>query len=54
MLYYIKHEIIGEYVQQIQDGVPIRYRIFSSRIFFVFEIFLIVSSDHFLPPFIPF
>lgn len=30
MLYYIKHEIIGEYVQQIQDGIPIRYRIVLS------------------------
>lgn len=25
MLYYIKHEIIGDYVHQIQDGIPIRY-----------------------------
>jgi hypothetical protein len=25
MLYYIKHEIIGDYVQQIQDGMPSRY-----------------------------
>lgn len=25
MLYYIKHEIIGDYVQQIQDGIPSRY-----------------------------
>ena len=25
MLYYIKHEIIGEYVQQIKDGVVVRY-----------------------------
>lgn len=34
MLYYIKHEIIGDYVQQIQDGIPIRYeRHFCSRNF---------------------
>lgn len=32
MLYYIKHEVIGDYVHQIQDGVPIRYcNMFNNR-----------------------
>lgn len=38
MLYYIKHEIIGEYVQQIKDGVVVRY--FFRYIFFTFYIIL--------------
>lgn len=47
MLYYIKHEIIGDYVQQIQDGIPIRYRIFLP----FFHSFLFSSrSWKFLPP----
>lgn len=31
MLFYIKHEIIGDYVQQIADGVNVRY-VFGMRI----------------------
>lgn len=29
MLFYIKHEIIGDYMQQIADGVNVRYVDFS-------------------------
>lgn len=39
MLYYIKHEIIGDYVHQIQEGIPIRYgfhKLFLSK----FSIFI--------------
>lgn len=61
MLYYIKHEIIGDYVQQIQDGMAIRYRIFfflwSYWIFFCFlKIFfrhhqiIKISFSSFFPP----
>ena len=41
MLYYIKHEIIGDYVQQIQDGTPIRY-----RFLFLFSSFYCSHHDH--------
>lgn len=45
MLYYIKHEIIGEYVQQIKDGVVVRY-FFSLHLFnFYIILYLIQFVD---------
>lgn len=41
MLYYIKHEVIGDYVQQIQDGVPIRYgNAFNNRYFYLSSLYI--------------
>lgn len=54
MLYYIKHEVIGDYVQQIQDGIPIRYFFhipncssFSIKINFYIPIKLITNKKNF-------
>lgn len=33
MLFYIKHEIIGDYVQQIADGVNVRYVFWVGLVF---------------------
>lgn len=33
MLYYIKHEVIGDMVQQIADGVPAKYVLTHNFVF---------------------